>query len=154
MLDPCLHLYTQLLDPARHPSQFLVTLHLNRCCIGEAGGLAIAAALKAGNLVLRVLSLSNNSIGDKAAAAFGEVGRWVSRCHAHLGAALVPAKCGRTCKLLLFRWQKMLQGVACNIECSVHRAGSVCAARPGAVSVPHARGVDQLLASSTLYGVC
>jgi Ran GTPase-activating protein (RanGAP) involved in mRNA processing and transport len=56
-----------------HPSQFLVTLKLSKCNLGEAGGLAIAAALRAGNLGLRVLLLSHNGLGNKSAAAFGDL---------------------------------------------------------------------------------
>jgi Ran GTPase-activating protein (RanGAP) involved in mRNA processing and transport len=63
----------QLLNPGRNPSQFLVSLNLAKCGIPEAGGLALAAGLAAGNLRLRCLGLSNNALGNKAAAAFGEL---------------------------------------------------------------------------------
>jgi Ran GTPase-activating protein (RanGAP) involved in mRNA processing and transport len=65
--------HIQLLDPSIHPGQFLVSLNLSKCSLGEAGGLAIAAALASGNLELRVLSLSFNNLGNKTAAAFGDL---------------------------------------------------------------------------------
>ena len=43
-----------------HPGQFLVKLDISKCNLGEAGGLAIAAALRAGNLELRVLLMTHN----------------------------------------------------------------------------------------------
>lgn len=63
----------QLLDPSVHPSQFLVRLNLSKCNLGEAGGLAVAAALQAGNLQLRVLLLSHSNLGNKMASAFGDL---------------------------------------------------------------------------------
>lgn len=66
-------LYLQLLDPTVHPGQFLVKLSLSKCNLGEAGGLAIAAALRSGNLLLRVLLLQHNSLGNKTAAALGDL---------------------------------------------------------------------------------
>lgn len=56
----CLFMLLQLLDPIVHPGQFLVKLNLSKCNLGEAGGLAIAAALRAGNLELRVLFMTHN----------------------------------------------------------------------------------------------
>jgi hypothetical protein len=50
-----------------------VSLNLAKCGIPEAGGLALAEGLAAGNLRLRCLGLSNNALGNKAAAAFGEL---------------------------------------------------------------------------------
>jgi len=63
----------QLLDPTVHPGQFLVSLNLSKCNLGEAGGLAVAGALRAGNLELRVLQLSHNNLGNKTAAVFGDL---------------------------------------------------------------------------------
>jgi hypothetical protein len=44
-----------------------------QCGIPEAGGLALFRALARGNSTLRVLSLNNNSIGNKSASALGEL---------------------------------------------------------------------------------
>eukprot|EP00775_Hariotina_reticulata_P006370 gene6370-6602_t len=63
----------ELLNPRLHPTQFLVCLYLSKCSITEAGGIAIAGALAAGNLRLRLLDLSNNSLGNKSAIAFGDL---------------------------------------------------------------------------------
>lgn len=43
------------------------------CCVCSTGGIQIAAALQAGNLKLKRLCLSNNNLGNKSAAAFGEL---------------------------------------------------------------------------------
>jgi Ran GTPase-activating protein (RanGAP) involved in mRNA processing and transport len=50
-----------------------VRLNLSKCNLGEAGGLAVAGALRSGNLELRSLLLSHNNLGNKTAAAFGDL---------------------------------------------------------------------------------
>mmetsp|Transcript_24720 Transcript_24720/g.67399 ORF Transcript_24720/g.67399 Transcript_24720/m.67399 type:complete len:110 (-) Transcript_24720:5773-6102(-) len=44
-----------------------------QCGMAEASGLAITKALQNFNRTLKVLSLSNNSLGNKTAAAFGDL---------------------------------------------------------------------------------
>ncbi|KAF5838018.1 hypothetical protein DUNSADRAFT_3505 [Dunaliella salina] len=66
-------LISELLDPQQTPHQFLVELRLDKCGLAEASGLAIARALQNFNQTLKVLSMSNNALGNKTAAAFGEL---------------------------------------------------------------------------------
>ncbi|KAG2497889.1 hypothetical protein HYH03_004155 [Edaphochlamys debaryana] len=63
----------ELLDPTVTPYQFLKHLQLNKCGIPEAGGRALGLALSRGNTRLAVLGLSNNQLGNKTAAMFGEL---------------------------------------------------------------------------------
>eukprot|EP00878_Enallax_costatus_P018517 GHUV01019493.1.p1 GENE.GHUV01019493.1~~GHUV01019493.1.p1 ORF type:complete len:602 (+),score=224.84 GHUV01019493.1:1356-3161(+) len=63
----------ELLNPEKNPGQFLISLNLSKCNIPEAGGLQLVAALQAGNLKLRRLGMSNNALGNKTAAGFGDL---------------------------------------------------------------------------------
>jgi hypothetical protein len=59
--------------PVLHLTLGLCPLYCPQCGIPEAGGLALFRALARGNSTLRVLSLNNNSIGNKSASALGEL---------------------------------------------------------------------------------
>ncbi|KAG1666022.1 hypothetical protein FOA52_010932 [Chlamydomonas sp. UWO 241] len=63
--------FATVLDPRLTLTQFLRSVMLSKCSIPEAGGAAIARAIANGNMVLHTLNMSNNSLGNRTAAAFG-----------------------------------------------------------------------------------
>lgn len=72
--------------------------------------MAIAAALSAGNLKLRRLGLSNNALGNKSAAAFGEL-----------------LESSHTLKELDLSWNQIKVGSCWDgVNCSTIRSECVC----------------------------
>ena len=55
------------------PSQFLVSIELNKCNIPETGGILLAHGLMSSNTTLCKLYLSNNTLGNKRGEALGEL---------------------------------------------------------------------------------